>query len=156
MGIAIVLSGFLSIIALAILTTIILTLIGITPPEPNISFPLLVVLFIFLVGVFIGLLVLWYYYPEIRPNRRKRGEVPKTPLDIVLYISNEDEVKVINAISELEGGAYQFEIAHLADLHKMKVHRVVKRLLERGILRDEFFDEKKRNRKLFLADWVET
>ena len=157
MGIAIILSALIFWASFFFVMANIVDRLGIEPQRPPLAIGLLFPLSIFFFGVLIGLIILWYYYPEIRPNRmRKKGELPETmsPLDVVLFVSNDDETKVIEAISRLEGGAYQFEIAHLADLNKMKVHRVVKRLLDRGILRDEYFDENQRNRKLFLADWV--
>ena len=68
-----------------------------------------------------------------------------------MYICNSDEVDVINAVKNLPHGAYQFEIANLASLSRMKVHRVIKRLVERDIL---VRVGEGRNSKLYLADWI--
>ncbi len=114
----------------------------------RISFPI----FIFALGLFFGLLGIWYYYPEIRPSQKKDELGPQaTPYEVLIYISTPDEVKVIEAIKKLENKAYQFEIARYTGLSKMKVHRIIQRLAERGII-----DIEKRGKynRISLKKWV--
>ena len=114
----------------------------------RISFPI----FIFALGLFFGLLGIWYYYPETRPTQKKEELGPHpTPYDVLIYISTPDEVKVIEAIKKLENKAYQFEIARYSGLSKMKVHRIIQRLLERGIIEVE---KRGKYNRVSLKKWV--
>ncbi|MCH8907464.1 MAG: hypothetical protein IH840_10280 [Candidatus Heimdallarchaeota archaeon] len=114
---------------------------------------ILVPVFLFGVGTFSGLLAFYYYYPEIR-NRPNVDELKDNPtiLDVVKYISNGDEVQIIDAIRQLDKGAYQFEITSLTDLSRMKVHRVIKRLVDRDIL---FKEGNGRNSKIYVSEWIQ-
>ena len=156
---AIIFVGFLALMFLFGIIGVILYELGYNlenrdPPLPvRLMFPL----FLFLWGIFIGLVVVWYYYPEIRPHKHNgRMLTSKNPLDVVKYISNENEVKVIEAIGRLPHGAYQFEISNLADLPRMKVHRVVNKLVEQDILiKMEPKDGESKNSKYYISEWLQ-
>ncbi len=107
---------------------------------------------IFLVGLLTGLAILIYYFPEIRPRTSK--EIIKdnpNPLDVVLYMVNPDEKLIINAIKKLGKNAYQYEIAKTTELPRMKVHRNLKKLVDKGVI--ELEKEGKMSKAKF-ADWL--
>ncbi|MCH8907383.1 MAG: hypothetical protein IH840_09870 [Candidatus Heimdallarchaeota archaeon] len=103
-------------------------------------------------GGLMGLIRSHYFYPEIinRPEDTILDE-RLSVLDIVKYTSSEDEVNLMNSIKKFDNGAYQFEIASLCNLSRMKVHRVIKRLVDRQILRKE---GEGRNSKIYLSTWI--
>ena len=107
---------------------------------------------IFSVAAFTAAAAMWYYFPEIRPrNRRARLKPHATPLEVVLFVSTEEEAKVIEAVKTLSNRAYQFEIARYTGLSRMKVHRIIKRLADRDIVS---VTEEGRNRLISLSDWL--
>lgn len=122
-------------------------------PEPPVALRIMIPIALFSFGILMGLIGMFYYYPEIR-NRSGNNILKENPsvIDIIKYISNEDEVKVIDSLKKLNKGAYQFEIANLSSLSRMKVHRIIKRLVDRDILNK---DGEGRNSKIFLSKWIE-
>ena len=70
----------------------------------------------------------------------------------MLYTSTQEEQKVIETIRDLSPHAYRFEIAQNVDFSRMKVHRIIAKLLERGIIRIEIIGK---HSKVFLNDWLE-
>ncbi len=149
--VTIIITGFL------FLASLFFVIVQIIDPDdyqdgPPTQIRILIPILIFLFGVLSTLIAVWYYYPDIRPRKTNRKiSANSSIIDVVLYISNSDEVQVINAVKTLPHGAYQFEIANLASLSRMKVHRVIKRLVERDILTRL---GEGRNSKLFLAEWL--
>ena len=109
-------------------------------------------IFIFMIGWLFGLFMVWYYFPEIRPkNRNGKLSATASPYDVVIYISKPEEVKVIEAVRQLGNKAYQFEIARYCNLSRMKVHRIIQRLAERGIIQVE---KQGKHRKISLSEWM--
>lgn len=58
---------------------------------------------------------------------------------VILKLLNDDERKVVNALLENHGKALQSEVSRLPGMSKVKSHRVVQRLLDRGVLQKEEF-----------------
>ena len=107
---------------------------------------------IFLIGILTGLAILIYYFPEIRPRTGK--EIIKddpSPLDVVKYMVNPDENLILSAINKLGQNAYQYEIAKMTELPRMKVHRNLKKLVDKGVI--ELEKEGKMSKAKF-ADWL--
>ena len=68
-----------------------------------------------------------------------REETLKKNTEILLRFLNRDERVVINRLIENHGRALQAEITRLPGLSKVKSHRIIKRLIERGVLEKEDF-----------------
>ena len=149
-------SGLISFSLFLLLVRVILTRLGVDIIREKIGvLPIEVrdalLLFLFFTSVFLGTQSLLYFFPEIRPSKRKSLGRHPTPLDIVKYVISEDEALVLDAVMELGKQAYQFEIARKTKLSRVKVHRIIKRLAERGIV---LVDKEWKKRKIRLAPWL--
>ena len=110
------------------------------------------VFMIFIVGIIIASLMFLYYFPEIRPNRKRSGfPQSSSPFDVIVHISNTEEVKILEAIKQRGNKAYQFELSRDTGLNRMKVHRVVYRLVERDMLHIEKIGK---NKLLRISPWL--
>jgi uncharacterized membrane protein len=58
----------------------------------------------------------------------------KSNTEVLLKFLNEDERKLVNAIIESEGKVLQAEITRLPGMTKVKSHRIVQRLIDRGVI----------------------
>ncbi len=58
----------------------------------------------------------------------------KKNTEILLKFLSQDEQKLVNALIENEGRVLQAEITRLPGMTKVKSHRVVQRLLDRGVI----------------------
>lgn len=123
-------------------------------PKESIGNEIIIFVLVFSIGVLFGQLGNFYYFPEIRPKNRSVEMITNTakPLEVVRYISNEEERSVISAIIALNERTYQFEISRETGLSRMKVHRILKRLEERGIVKR---DNEGRGSRVFLVDWLQ-
>ncbi|MHA2252950.1 MAG: helix-turn-helix transcriptional regulator [Candidatus Kariarchaeaceae archaeon] len=107
---------------------------------------------VFTSGLIIASLVFLYYFPDLRPNKTKRDFPQASAFNIITYISNDDEEKILHAIKARNNKAYQFELSQDTGLNRMKVHRVVRRLIERDIL---VVRKVGKNKLLRLSDWIQ-
>ncbi len=149
-AIAIALSGLVFLITIGILG---LLIFGQRPTAHNPSFPILFLIIVFSMGSLSALSAFYYYFPEVRPsNRRKSNPTPDSkPFEIVMFVLSDDEAEVLKAVKKLGDRTYQFEIARLTGMSRMKVHRVLKKLEDRQILQR---DKEGRGSRVFLADWL--
>jgi len=94
----------------------------------------------------------WYYYPTIRPNR-SRNSITKDakPLEVIKYFSSDDESAVLEIIQKTDYSAYQHEIVKAINFSRMKVHRIVIKLISRGILEK---DDPVKNSKISIVQWL--
>jgi len=122
----------------------------------------LVGLLVFVVPLVVALGVIVYMvaFPQIKqaktatetPETVSQAPQSKQTLDAVLKVLNEDERKVVETLaSAKEGSMLQKEIRWKTDLSRVKIHRVVARLAERGIVRVEKQDNTNR---VTLSDWI--
>ena len=95
--------------------------------------------------------LLVYMFPEIKSKKDDGISFQSTPYNVVLQISTEDEVTVIEKIKELAPRAYKFEIARATGLSKMKIHRIINRLEQRDILS---VVKVGRNSQISLQNWL--
>jgi len=123
------------------------------PTRPNPLLPVLFVVSIFSLGGLSAFSAFFYYFPEVRPrNRKLKSPKPDSkPLDIVMYVMSDDEAEVLKAVKQLGERTYQFEIAKVTGMSRMKVHRVLKKLEDRQILER---DKDGRGSRVFLAEWL--
>ncbi len=136
-----------------LLTMVISSIInGELPFERHTHNQMLGLLFIFSIGILTGGIYLSYFYPELR-ERIHGKEISSNPtsLDVLLYISTDDEVEVIKSIQSRLPKAYKFEIARDTGLSRMRVHRILTRLNERGIVK---IVKDGRYSQVYLMDWV--
>ncbi len=120
-------------------------------------------LLVFVVPLIAALAVFVYMiaFPPIKQAKapiEASQKVPMPPpqnkqtLDAVLKVLNMDERKVVETLSSTkEGSMLQKEIRWKTNLSRVKVHRVVARLSERGIVQVEKQDN---TNKVTLADWI--
>jgi len=57
------------------------------------------------------------------------------PLDIVMRVSKPDERAVLEVLKQSGGICYQKDIVYKTRLSKIKTHRIIARLAERGVIR---------------------
>jgi uncharacterized membrane protein len=86
---------------------------------------------------------------EMAGKEKKEGSI--SPLEVTLRLLNEDEKRVVKALVEAGGSILQKDISYELSLSRVKTHRVLVGLIERGIV----FAEKYYNtNKITLADWL--
>ena len=108
---------------------------------------------VFIIGVIIASWMFLYYFPEIRPSRKREGSPQSSsPFDVIVHISNEEEVKILEAIKNRGNKAYQFELSRDTGLSRVKVHRIVYRLVERDMLQMEKVGK---NKLLRISPWLQ-
>jgi hypothetical protein len=99
-----------------------------TPPIFSYIFPL----FAF-GGVLVGLIVFYILSSDAETYRRK----DKTLHDGLLRYLPQDERLVMQEILRNEGRANQYEITRLPGMNKVKSHRAVEKLVQRGVIKKE-------------------
>lgn len=78
-----------------------------------------------------------YYLMSSRIETKEKSLKKNT--EVLLKMLNADERKVINILLENNGKALQSEVTHLPGMSKVKSHRIVQRLIDRGVLQKEDF-----------------
>ena len=91
--------------------------------------------FIAFVGLLIGTLV--YYI--MSGNIVKKDLSLKKNTRIILNFLNRDERNLIELLLEQQGKAAQYELSHLPNLNKVKTHRILLNLEQKGIIKKEKF-----------------
>jgi uncharacterized membrane protein len=119
-------------------------------------------LLVFVVPLVVALAIIVYMvaFPKIKQAKTvsetaetvSQAPQSKQTLDAVLKVLNEDERKVVETLaSAKEGRLLQKEIRWKTNLSRVKVHRVVARLAERGIVQVEKQDN---TNKVTLSEWI--
>lgn len=120
------------------------------------------ILFIVLVGIAIasiGGLVYFLAFPEIRTAKSAvsvtSGQFPSqnlaTPYASIVKTLTDEERKVIEVLKAHDGKYLQKYIRKEAGLSRLKTHRIIMRLAERGIVTLEKFGN---TNQVLLADWL--
>ena len=138
-------------------------------PVQNSALPVFGVAFVVLIGVAVAGVVGMAYYiavPEIR-NRsetvtaatvmqtgveKQTLENPCTPYESVIKTLSDDERKVIAVLSAHDGKYLQKYVRSETGLSRLKTHRIVARLAERGIVT---LEKTGNTNQVLLADWLE-
>ncbi len=119
-------------------------------------------LFIVPIVAAIALIVYMVAFPQIKqaktvaetPETVSQAPQNKQTLDAVLKVLNEDERKVVETLaSSKEGSMLQKEIRWKTNLSRVKIHRIIARLAERGIVKVEKQDN---TNKITLTDWIKS
>jgi uncharacterized membrane protein len=139
-------------------------------PQFSVQNPLLPyfgILFVVLVGVTIaGIGGLAYYlaFPEIKTGAAQKTAHPVlqsnvvqspqrqvTPFESVAKTLTDEERKVIEVLAAHDGRYLQKYIRKEADLSRLKTHRIVARLAERGIVT---LEKTGNTNQVLLANWL--
>ncbi len=116
-------------------------------------------LLIFAVPVALALIIVVYLiaFPEIKQKKKDSNVVTQTTsnqqtLEAVLRVLSEDERKVVQVIAASETGSIlQKEIGWKTNFSRVKTHRVIARLSQRGIVQVEKHFS---TNKITLAEWI--
>ena len=109
-------------------------------------------LFIFSLGLTLGIISVINSFPEVANAIHGRTlSQSATPFEVLLHISSNEEISILESIKKLSPKAYKFEIARQTGLSRMKVHRIITRLSDRGILE---VDKDGRYSQVRLANWL--
>jgi uncharacterized membrane protein len=84
-------------------------------------------------GIIIGALV----YYVMNENLEKKQKTIEYNTDVILKLLNPDERKVIRKIVENDSKIQQVEITYMEGFTKVKAHRVVESLVNKGLLTKE-------------------
>lgn len=108
--------------------------------------------------VVVGVVGYALVFPEIsekklqgKPSSLPPAEKGESALDAVLRVLNEDERKAIETLVAAGGTMLQKEIRWKTGLSRVKTHRVLHRLAQRGIVSAEKYYN---TNKITLADWL--
>lgn len=130
---------------------------GAAPGAPGGTWVLLVGLLVLGTAGVVGLA---YYvaYPQIKEAPVSRAPAPRSPpadtemsWDVLFRTSKEDERKVLGVLAAHGGSYLQKFVVKEAGLSKLKTHRIVARLAERGVVTME---KSGNTNQVSLAPWV--
>lgn len=79
-----------------------------------------------------------------------RDNQPSGSVDVIMKILKPEELRVINVIKDTGGAIRQSDIARQTNFSRLKVHRIIARLAERGIIRVE---RAGKTNNIYLAEW---
>jgi apolipoprotein N-acyltransferase len=86
-----------------------------------------------LFGVFSGLVV----YNVLNTTLEKQKRLVKTNIDIIMKFLSPEDREIVQLLISKEGMTTQSEIARLPGMSRLKAHRIVKKLEDRGIVHVE-------------------
>jgi len=89
--------------------------------------------FVAFIGLLIGTLV--YYIMSDKVIQQKQSLKKNTK--IILNFLTDQERKVIETLLENNGKVQQYELSHLPNLNKLKTHRILVNLEQKGIIKKE-------------------
>ncbi len=89
--------------------------------------------FITFIGVLVGTMV--YYIMSDKAIQREQSLKKNTKL--ILNFLTVQEKKVIETLMEKGGRVQQYELSHLPGLNKLKTHRILLNLEQKGVIRKE-------------------
>jgi hypothetical protein len=86
---------------------------------------------------FFGVVVGSTIYFILSSDIEKKESVIKHKADVILKLLEPEERKVVNKIVENEGKVQQVEITYMEGYTKVKAHRIVESLVQKGVLTKE-------------------
>ncbi len=89
--------------------------------------------FIGFTGIIIGTIT--YYMMSEKIDKQEK--TLKNNTKIILNFLTREEKKVIEKLLENDGKIPQYELSHLPNLNKVKTHRILENLKEKGIIKKE-------------------
>ena len=141
---------------------------GNVQPVQNSALPVFGVAFVVLIGVAVAGVVGMAYYvalPEIRNRAEtvtaatvmqtgvevKALENPCTPYESVMKTLSDDERKIVTVLSVHDGKYLQKYIRSETGMSRLRTHRIVARMAERGIVT---LEKTGNTNQVLLADWL--
>ena len=103
------------------------------PHEKQLEFASTVIPLLASAAVVVGAVT--YYLMSSRVESKDKSLRKNT--DILLQFLNEDERKLVNILIENNGKALQAEVSRLPGMGKVKSHRTIQRLIDRGVIESE-------------------
>lgn len=85
--------------------------------------------FLAAVGLFIGMLVYYLIFPKLENETLSREEI--------VSLFDGDEKKIVEELLKGDGAMLQSDLVKKTNLTKVRVHRIVKKLEERGVVKKE-------------------
>jgi DNA-binding transcriptional ArsR family regulator len=101
------------------------------PEKSNLLFYLIPISAFF--GLFVGLLIYYLLSDEITKKDKNINIKNKT----ILNLLSDHEKKIIEKILENDGKIRQYELTYIEGISKVKVHRLILKLEENGIIKKE-------------------
>ncbi len=101
--------------------------------QPFMDFHIYFMVLMGVFGVFSGLVV----YSIMNATIEKQKKAVKTNIDIIMKFLTPEDREIVNLLLEKDGRSTQSEIARLPGMTRLKAHRIVKKLEERGIVHVE-------------------
>lgn len=88
-----------------------------------------------LVGIVVGALVFFFMTTKLEDKKKDLGRITQT---LIQFLSK-DEKKVVQKIFEGNGKVLQSEISRIEGIGKLKSHRILQRLSDRGVIEIESY-----------------
>jgi flagellar motor component MotA len=101
--------------------------------EQRINFLTQLVPLFVLGGIVIGALVFFFMTSKLESTEHDLEKVAET----LIQFLNKDEKKVVQKILDNKGKVYQSEISRIEGIGKLKSHRILQRLSDRGVIEIE-------------------
>ena len=133
-----VLLGLVLVATFVFLITILVIVYGLYPhgtdvPElflPVVQYHTQLMILMAFTGIASGFVV----YGTLNAKIEKQEKALKTNLGIILKFLTHDERLIVELMNETRGQATQSQIGHLPNMTRLRAHRAVKKLEERGII----------------------
>lgn len=106
---------------------------GVCQHEQYVEFMTLMVPVFVIVGIVIGALVFFFMSGKLENSRK---DLEKT-VDALLQFLNKDEKAIVQKILDNKGKIFQSEISRIEGIGKLKSHRILQRLSDRGVIEIE-------------------
>jgi len=75
----------------------------------------------------------------------------ETALEVALRLLEPDEIRIVKAVKEAGGSMLQKDISYQLGLSRVRTHRILVRLIKRGVVSAEKYHNTNR---IDLADWL--
>jgi len=86
-----------------------------------------------LIGVVVGAVVFFFMTSKLEDKKKEMEKIT----NVLIQFLNKDEKKVVQKILESEGKALQAEVSRIEGIGKLKSHRILRRLEDRGVIEIE-------------------
>lgn len=88
-----------------------------------------------LIGIVVGALVFFFMTTKLEDKKKDIEKITQT----LIQFLNKDEKLVVQKILENKGHALQSEISRIEGIGKLKSHRILQRLSDRGVIQSESY-----------------
>jgi len=88
---------------------------------------------------------------EVETLQTMDHKTVESPIEVTLKLLQEDERRVVEALREAEGSMLQKDLSYDLKFSRVKTHRVLMTLIERGVVSAE---KHYNTNKITLADWL--